>query len=61
MDGDCISIRTLAVTGKDLIEAGLQPGKELGDELQRLFSHVLEEPSHNTKEYLLSKINTEKE
>ncbi len=60
-DGDCISIRTLAVTGKDLIEAGLQPGRELGDVLQKLFLHVLEEPSHNTKEYLLSKINTEKE
>lgn len=59
-EGDCISIKTLAVTGKDLIEAGMQPGKELGDTLQNLFLHVLDEPSHNTKEYLLSKINIAK-
>ncbi len=59
-DGDCISIRMLAVSGKDLIEAGMQPGRELGEALQKLFLHVLEEPSHNTKEYLLSKINIEK-
>lgn len=59
-DGDCISIKTLAVTGKDLIEAGMRPGRELGDTLQNLFLDVLGEPSHNTKEYLLSQINIAK-
>jgi len=59
-DGDCISIKTLAVTGKDLIEAGMRHGRELGDTLQNLFLDVLGEPSHNTKEYLLSQINIAK-
>ena len=52
-DGDCLSLKTLAVTGKDLIEAGLKPGKELGNCLQKLLQDVLEHPEHNTKEYLL--------
>lgn len=54
-DGDCISIKNLAVNGKDLIDAGMKPGKDMGDLLSLMFEHVLEEPSHNTKEYLLSK------
>ena len=28
--GDCIRLKTLAVTGKDLIQAGIQPGPALG-------------------------------
>lgn len=56
-DGDCISIKTMAVSGKDLIEAGMKPGKELGDVLQELFQYVLDEPDHNTKAELMSRIN----
>lgn len=50
---DCVSLRTLAVTGKDLIEAGMKPGKEMGEMLNRLLETVLEEPEKNTKEELL--------
>ena len=50
----CVSLKTLAVTGSDLIEAGMKPGKELGDILQQLLELVLEEPECNTKEYLLA-------
>jgi tRNA nucleotidyltransferase (CCA-adding enzyme) len=32
---------------------GMQPGKEIGDVLDRLFELVLEEPGRNTREYLL--------
>lgn len=49
----CVSLKTLAVSGADLIEAGMKPGKELGSVLQRLLELVLEEPSRNTKEKLL--------
>ena len=53
---ECISIKMLAVTGKDLIEAGMKPGKELGDTLDKFLEMVLEDPEKNSKEYLLSKI-----
>lgn len=55
-NGDCVSRKELAVTGKDLLEAGMQPGKEMGETLDRLLGLVLENPAHNTKEYLLSQI-----
>lgn len=55
-DGDCISLKALAVTGRDLTEAGKKPGKELGVTLNRLLEDVLEHPEHNRKEYLLSRI-----
>lgn len=51
---ECISVKMLAVSGKDLIEAGMKPGKEIGDTLDRFMEIVLEEPEKNTKEYLLS-------
>lgn len=54
--GDCISLKDLAVSGRDLIEAGMKPGKELGETLERLLELVLREPEKNTKEYLLSRI-----
>lgn len=53
---ECVSLKTLAVTGKDLIDAGMKPGRELGEVLQRLLEEVLEDPSLNTKEYLLTRI-----
>lgn len=51
---ECFSIKDLAVTGKDLIAAGMKPGKELGDTLEQLLEVVLEEPEKNTRESLLS-------
>jgi len=54
---DCTSVKMLAVNGSDLIAAGMKPGKELGAALQRLLEIVLEDPSLNTKEYLLSQIS----
>ena len=52
---DCVSLRTLAVNGKDLIAAGLQPGRELGDILKQLLDEVLENPEKNEKDYLISR------
>ena len=51
---DCVSLKTLAVTGRDLIDAGMLPGKEIGATLNELLEIVLDAPELNTKEYLLS-------
>lgn len=51
--GDCVSLKTLAVTGHDIMAAGVKPGKEVGLILARLLELVLEDPTRNTKEYLL--------
>ena len=48
----CISLKDLALNGKDLISLGMQPGKAIGDCLQTLLEEVLDEPERNTKEYL---------
>lgn len=58
-NGDCISLKTLAVTGRDVMEAGVKPGKEVGAILAGLLELVLEEPEKNRKEYLLSHIYPE--
>ena len=52
-DGDCVSLKSLAVTGSDLIAAGMKPGKELGQCLNRCLEAVLDNPAKNRKETLL--------
>ena len=54
--GDCVSLKTLAVTGKDLIEAGIRQGKAVGETLEKLLDAVLSDPGKNTKEELLKLI-----
>ena len=51
----CVSLKTLAVTGRDLIAMGMKPGRELGDMLQKLLELVLEHPEQNTREQLREK------
>ena len=58
-EGDAITLRDLAVRGGDLIAAGVRPGKDMGALLQRMLDDVLEEPAHNTKDYLLSRYVTD--
>lgn len=50
---ECVSLKTLAITGSDLIENGMQPGKEIGTVLDKLLEIVIEHPEYNTKEALL--------
>ena len=50
----CLTLKSLAVNGSDLMEAGFQKGKQLGEILAFLLEQVLEEPSLNEKERLLS-------
>lgn len=52
----CLTLKELAVTGKDLIDAGMKPGKMLGETLEKLLEHVLEYPEDNRKEILMKQI-----
>ena len=52
----CVSLKMLAVNGRDLMAAGCAPGPELGEKLNRLLEHVLENPEDNKKEILMSMI-----
>lgn len=47
------SLKDLAVSGKDLIEAGFPAGKKMGEVLNGLLEKVLENPEINKKEVLL--------
>ena len=58
---DCIRLKTLAVTGKDLIQAGIQPGPALGKTLHLLFEKVLENPAWNEKARLLTEVEVLKQ
>ena len=53
----CVSLKSLAVTGRDLIAMGMKPGKEIGEKLQELLELVLEDPTLNTKEELLKRVD----
>ena len=55
-DGDCISLKMLAVNGGDLMAAGVEKGKILGETLAWLLDLVLEHPELNNKETLLQKL-----
>lgn len=50
-------INDLAIDGNDVMkELNIEPGKEIGELLQKLFEEVDEDLSKNTKEYLLTRI-----
>lgn len=52
---DCLSMKELAVTGRDLIAIGINPGPKLGEILKELFEIVLEKPELNNYDYLIDK------
>lgn len=49
---ECVTLKDLAVTGTDLINLGIAPGKELGTLLNELLDMVIEDPAWNQKEKL---------
>ena len=55
-DKPCLSLKELALSGKDLISLGCRPGPELGLVLENLLEAVLETPKINTREDLLKLI-----
>jgi putative nucleotidyltransferase with HDIG domain len=52
-DGRALSVKDLAVAGKDLMEAGIPAGKKMGVILNELLETVLDDPAQNTREKLL--------
>lgn len=50
---ECFQMKDLAVNGKMLMQAGMKPGKEMGNVLHDMLEHVLEHPENNEKEFLL--------
>ena len=53
-NGDCIRLKDMAVTGRDLIGAGRKPGPGIGKVLETLFEEVLKNPECNNREYLMN-------
>ena len=49
----CLEVKDLAVSGKDLISLGMQPGPEIGQTLRRLLQAVLDGEAENDRETLL--------
>ena len=58
---ECVTLRQLAVGGRELMDLGMKPGRELGSMLSELLEYVLDDPSRNDKEilcaYVKNKLN----
>lgn len=55
-NGDCISVKGLALSGDDLLSIGVEKGKAMGNILNELLEMVLENPQLNNKEILLKTV-----
>ena len=53
----CVNKKDLSINGKDLIDMGMRPGKEMGAILDTLFDMVIECPQLNEREKLLKQAN----
>ena len=51
---ECVCLRDLAVTGRDLMEIGYTSGPSLGQALKALLHEVIQDPERNTREQLLA-------
>lgn len=54
-DKECVSLKTLAVRGQDLIDNGIKPGKQMGLILATLLEEVIEDPKNNNYPHLVSR------
>lgn len=50
--GDCVSLKNLAITGKELIAMGVPEGRQMGEILNSLLMLVLDNPQLNDREQL---------
>lgn len=49
---ECVTLRQLAVGGKELMDMGMKPGREIGSMLSELLEYVIDDPNRNNKESL---------
>jgi tRNA nucleotidyltransferase (CCA-adding enzyme) len=56
-----LSLKELAVNGDDLQRLGIPAGPRLGQILQTLLSHVLDDPTQNTRARLLALAQAERD
>lgn len=54
--GDCVSLKMLAITGRELIAMGVPAGKGMGDMLNSLLMEVLDNPNLNDKTVLAERV-----
>lgn len=50
---DCLEVKQLAVTGRDVMALGIPQGKQVGDVLNKLLELTLDDPAKNERQYLL--------
>ncbi|MBR6897984.1 MAG: CCA tRNA nucleotidyltransferase [Lachnospiraceae bacterium] len=53
-DGECVKLKDLKISGRDLMEAGFKPGPGMGRILNALLEAVMDDPAKNDKEILMS-------
>ncbi len=53
-ENQCVTVKDLAVNGKDIMALGVREGREVGELLKQLLEAVLEHPEQNEKETLLA-------
>lgn len=52
LNEECVTLRQMAVSGRELMDLGMQPGRELGGMLNELLEYVIDDPKRNEKEIL---------
>lgn len=52
---ELLSLQTLAVNGRDMMDCGLR-GKQIKTALHMLLDYAMQDPSRNTKEQLLEEL-----
>lgn len=52
INDQCVTLRQLKVSGRDLMNLGMSPGRQMGDMLNELLELVINEPEMNEKEKL---------
>ena len=52
LEEDCVTLRQLAVSGRDLMDLGMNPGREIGSMLSELLEYVIDDPKKKKKEIL---------
>jgi len=52
-DGDCISKENMVLKGNELKELGVEPGKVMGEVINKMFDEILKDPSMNDRDKLI--------